>query len=81
MKNSEWLCYDPIVKMHETLKDTRTWADPRFVRVTDGSLYIDHYAHHYRAMEPAQNTEDIATYEALSPGCTKDMWISHQPQA
>lgn len=81
VKNSPWLCYDPTVKMHETLKDTRTWADPRFIRVTDGSLFIDHYAHHYRAMEPAQNTEDIATYEALAPGCTKDMWISHQPQA
>jgi hypothetical protein len=49
--------------------------------VTDGSLYIDHYSHHYRAMEPEQNTEDIATYEALMPGCTKDMWISHQPKA
>ncbi len=81
LKNTPYLCYDPEVKMHETLKDTRTWADPKFIRVTDGSLYIDHYAHHYRAMEPEQNTEDIETYEKLAPGCTKDMWISHQPQS
>jgi hypothetical protein len=67
--------------MHERLIWTPTWAEPKFIRVTDGSLYIDHYSHHYRAMEPEQNTEDIATYEALMPGCTKDMWISHQPKA
>ncbi len=81
LRNSPYLCYDPEVKMHERLLFTPTWDEPQFIRVTDGSLYIDHYAHHYRAMEPEQNTEDIATYEALSPGCTKDMWISHQPQA
>jgi hypothetical protein len=81
LKNTPFLCYDPEVKMHERLIWTPTWAEPKFIRVTDGSLYIDHYSHHYRAMEPEQNTEDIATYEALMPGCTKDMWISHQPKA
>ncbi len=81
VKNSPFLCYDPEVKIHERLIDVRTWNDPKFLRVTDGSLSIDHYSHHFRAMEPEQNTEDIATYEALAPGCTKDMWISHQPQS
>ena len=81
VKNSPWLCYDPEVKMHERLLDVRTWTEPKFLRVTDGSLFLDHYSHHYRAMEPEQNTEDIETYEMLAPGCTKDMWISHQPQA
>lgn len=81
VKNTPFLCYDPEVRMHERLLFTPTWNEPRFIRVTDGSLFIDHYSHYYRAMEPEQNKEDIATYETLLPGCTKDMWISHQPTA
>lgn len=81
VKNSQWVYYDPEVRMHERILDARTGAEPKFIRVTDGSLYIDHYAHHYRALEPEQNTEDIATYEVLEPGVTKNMWINFQPKA
>lgn len=82
IRNTPFVFFDPGVRMHERLLDTRTWADPKFLRVTsENGPFIDHYSHHYRAMEPEQNTEDIATYEALAPGCTKDMWISHQPRA
>lgn len=80
VKNSEWLCYDPSVKIHERLVDTRTFADPKFVRCTDGSLFIDHYSWHYKNLEPAQNAEDAKIYEALSPGCVKEMWLDHYPK-
>lgn len=81
LKQSKWLCYDPDRKMHELLKDTRTWSEPKFIRANlDTGPFIDHYSFHFRKMEPEQNTEDIAIYEALEPGVTKDMWISHQPR-
>ena len=81
VRNSPFLCYDPEVKMHETLKDTRVWADPRFVRVTDGSLYVDHHSWYYKSLEPAQNAEDAQVYESLAPGCVDDMWLKHYPKA
>lgn len=81
VKNSPYLCYDPEVKMHETLKDTRTWADPNFIRVTDGLLYLDHYSWHYKNLEPGQNAEDAEIYETLAPGSVKEMWLNHYPKA
>jgi len=80
VKNSQWLCYDPEVKMHERLLFTPTWNEPRFIRVTDGSLFVDHYSWHYKSQEPAQNAEDAAIYEALCPGVVKDMWLNHYPK-
>ena len=81
VKNSPFVCYDPEVRMHETLKDTRTWADPKFIRVTDGSLFLDHHSWHFKNLEPEQNAEDAAIYEALTPGCVNDMWLNHYPKA
>lgn len=81
VKNSPYVCYDPEVKMHERLIDTRTWADPKFIRVTDGSLFIDHYSWHFKNLEPEQNAEDAKIYEALAPGSVKDMWLKHYPKA
>jgi len=80
VKNTPFLCYDPEVKMHERLLFTPTWSEPKFVRVTDGSLYLDHYSWHYKNLEPAQNAEDAKIYEALAPGCVKDMWLNHYPK-
>lgn len=81
LRNSQWICYDPEVKMHERLVFTPTWSDPRRGNANlDKGMFIDHFAHYYRAMEPEQNSEDIAIYESLQPGVTKDMWISHQPR-
>jgi len=76
VRNSVFLCYDPDVRMHETLKDVRTWADPKFIRVTDGSLYLDHYSHYFRMADPEKDRQDAATYECLTPGSTSDMWIA-----
>ena len=81
VKNTPFLCYDPTVLIHERLLFTTTFAEPRFLRVTDGSLFIDHYSWHYKGLEPTQNAEDAKIYEALSPGCVKDMWLDHYPKA
>lgn len=81
LRNSQWICYDPFVPMHEKLLNVRTWGEPKFKRADlDRGIFIDHFAHYYREQEPEQNSEDIAIYEQLQPGCTKDMWISHQPR-
>lgn len=81
LRNSQWICYDPDVKMHERLVFTPTWSDPlRGNANLDRGVFIDHFSHHFRAMEPEQNSEDIAIYESLQPGVTQNMWISHQPR-
>ena len=81
LKNTPFLCYDPEVKMHERLLFTPTFAEPKFIRVTDGSLCIDHYSWHYKSLEPEQNAEDAKIYEELTPGCVNDMWLKHYPKA
>lgn len=81
VKNTPYLCYDPEVKMHERLIFTPTFAEPKFIRVTDGSLYIDHYSWHFKNLEPEQNAEDAKIYEELTPGCVNDMWLKHYPKA
>lgn len=81
LKNTQWLCYDPEVKMHEKLLDTRTWQEPKFLRVvSDQGPFIEHHSVHFKNMEPEQNAEDVRTYEALAPGCVKDMWLEHFPK-
>jgi hypothetical protein len=67
--------------MHERLLFTPTFAEPKFIRVTDGSLCIDHYSWHYKSLEPEQNAEDAKIYEELTPGCVNDMWLKHYPKA
>jgi len=81
VKNSPFVCYDPEIKMHEKIIDTRTWGEPKFLRVSDGSLYIDHYSLHYKNLEPEQNTEDAKIYNELEPGCVDHMWLKHFPKA
>lgn len=81
LKNTPFLCYDPEVKMHERLIWTPTWAEPKFIRVTDGSLYIDHHSWWAKNLEPKQNAEDAAIYEQLQPGCVGGMWLNHYPKA
>lgn len=80
VKNTPYLCYDPEVRMHERLISTQTWSDPKFIRgnTSDGP-FMDHYSVHFKAMDPAKNKQDAQTYEALTPGCVQNMWLSHQP--
>jgi len=81
VKNTPFVGYDPDVKMHEKLVNFRTFAEPKFLRVTDGSLFVDHYSLHFKGLEPKQNAEDAATYEQLQPGCVNEMWLKHFPKA
>ncbi len=80
VKNSPYLCYDPEVRMHERLVDTRTWESPKYINgsLTEGP-FIDHYSVHFKKMDPQKNQQDAETYEELSPGCVKNMWINSQP--
>lgn len=80
VKNSPYLCYDPEVRMHERLVDTRTWESPKYLHgsLSDGPFY-DHFSIWAKALDPKKNKEDAETYESLQPGCVKDMWLSHQP--
>lgn len=80
VKNSPYLCYDPEVRMHERLIDTRTWESPKYINgSTSEGPFIDHYSIHFKKMDPKKNKQDAETYETLTPGCVDQMWISHQP--
>lgn len=82
IRNTPFVFFDPSVPMHEKLLDTRTWADPKFLRVTSESgPFIDHYSLHFKQLEPEQNTEDANAYEQLQPGCVNEMWLRHFPKS
>jgi hypothetical protein len=82
IRNTPFVFFDPSVRMHEKLLDTRVWSEPKFLRVTSESgPFIDHYSLHYKALEPEQNTEDANTYDQLEKGCVQNMWLNHFPKA
>lgn len=76
LKNSPYLFYDPSVKMHERLLDSRTWSEPSWVT---GDQYAgpfhNHYHIHFKGLDKDQNEEDKAIYEELETGVVSKMWL------
>lgn len=83
LRNSEFIGYDPSIKIHERIVDFRTGAGPKMFQIddTERGLFHDHFSPWFRKMEPAQNAEDVSTYESLEAGVSSRMWISHEPQS
>lgn len=76
VKNSVFSCYDPHVRIHERLLDSRTWSEPKYIRgnaIT--GPFFDHYSLHFKAKAAKKNAEDAATYESLEAGCVEKMWL------
>jgi glycosyltransferase involved in cell wall biosynthesis len=75
VRNTPFLFYDPAVKMHEKLLDSRTWSEIDFVRAdTEQGPFIDH--HHFWAKEadPEGRKLAVETYEKLDKAGTSTMW-------
>jgi hypothetical protein len=83
VKNNGFIGYSTDVKIHERIVDFRTNACPKTFEVNDHErgLFVEHFNIFFKQMEPAQNTEDAATYDALDPGVSERMWIKHFPKA
>jgi len=77
LKNSPFLFYDPAFKMHEKILDSRTWAEPRFLRCNrPHDPWFSHHHCHFKPLEAAQNAEDAKIYEMLDKGVVADMWLN-----
>jgi hypothetical protein len=76
VRNSPFVCYDPAVRLHERLIDTRTWTDPKWKsgNTLEGP-FLEHKHHYYKSLEPEQMEEDIKIYESLDHKGTQDMWV------
>jgi hypothetical protein len=76
LKNSPFLFYDPNVRMHERLLDSRTWNEPAWVT---GDTNIGPFHNHYhiwaKGLDGEQNQEDAQIYESLEKGVVGNMWL------
>lgn len=81
LRNSEFIGYDPNVKIHERIVDFRTGDGPKMFQIddTERGLFHDHMSNFFKPMEKTQNKEDIEIYNSLESGVADRMWITKQP--
>lgn len=75
VRNSPFIFYDPAVRMHEKLLDSRTWSELAYVRgdTTEGPFF-DHYHFWAKEADPEGRKLAIKTYERLDKAGTANMW-------
>lgn len=75
VRNTPFLFYDPVHKMHEKLLDSRTWSEIDFVRAdTEYGPFIDHYHFWAKEADPEGRKLALKTYERLDKAGTENMW-------
>lgn len=75
--SSPFIFYDPKFKMHEKILDSRTWAEPRFLRCNQAhDPFFSHHHCFYKPKEAEQNAEDAKIYEMLEKGVVGNMWLN-----
>jgi hypothetical protein len=78
VRNVEHVAYDPKVKMHERLIDTRSGGEPAwFSGDQSRGPFHDHFHCALKPREPSQNAEDMEIYKKLDEERTKGMWLEH----
>ncbi len=76
IRNSPFLFYDPSVRMHERILDSRTWSEPSYVTGdTHTGPFQNHYHIHFKKLDGKQNKEDAQVYEDLDKGVVAKMWL------
>lgn len=76
LRNSPFLFYDPLVRMHERLLDSRTWSEPSWVTGdTVTGPFHNHFHIWAKSLDGEQNQEDAAIYESLEKGVVGKMWL------
>lgn len=72
VRNSQFIFFDPERKMHEHLKNSRTWAEPTWV--TADNVALDHFHCHFKGLDPEGRELAVATYNRLDKEGTENMW-------
>lgn len=76
IKNSPFYFFNPEVKIHERLLDSRTWGEPKWISGdTEHGPFFQHFHVWYKGMDGEQNKEDAAIYEMLDKGVVGKMWL------
>lgn len=81
IRNSPFVFFDPVRKLHEHLKDSRSWNDQSWTepKWISGNLnkgpFFDHFHNHFKPLLPEKNKEDLETYNAMSPDLVGGMWL------
>jgi hypothetical protein len=75
VRNSQFIFYDPLVKMHEKILDSRTWGEIDFIRgnVNEGPFF-DHHHFWAKNADPEGRKLAVHTYEKLDKEGTTNMW-------
>ena len=83
VRNTPFAFYDPEVRIHERLLDSRTWSEPKYIRPqsTEAGPFIEHFSIFYKAKDAVKNKQDAETYESLEKGCVEKMWLGTFPKA
>jgi hypothetical protein len=75
VRNIPFIFYDPTVKMHEKILDSRTWAEPSWGTGDEhGGPFIDHHHFWAKKADPEGRKLAIQTYERLDKAGTENMW-------
>jgi len=77
VRNVDHVGYKPERKIHEHIIDKRTGGEPNMIRQNphEREVALFHYHNFFKPQEPAQNAEDLATYQALDKSLTEGMWL------
>lgn len=75
VRNSPFIFYSPERKLHEHLKDSRTFEEPAFIRGdTIEGPFMDHHHFAFKNSDPEGRKLALQTYEKLDKPGTSDMW-------
>ena len=75
VRNSQFVCFDPSVKLHERLIYTPTCGEPKWICAGIDGPTFSHHNHWAKLQEPEQMAEDLKIYEALDYKGTENMWV------
>ncbi len=75
VRNSPFIFFDPSRKMHEHLKDSRTWEEPSWHTGTDfGIPFVEHHHCYFKGLDPEGRKQAVKTYNKLDADLTNGMW-------
>lgn len=89
IRKSPFNFFDPSRKLHELLRDSRTWNENHWSEplwesgdVIQGP-FIEHHHNFFKPKHPEKNKEDLATYRDIDDGLSRGIWLesSKMPQS
>ena len=75
VRNSPFIFFCPERKMHEHLKDSRTWSEPAWGTGEGTTIpYVDHHHCWFKTADPEGRKMAVETYKKLDEPATTSMW-------